>query len=255
MVKGKNYSIGASKSLEMPLVDHIEELRQRVLKSLIAILLSSGFCLLFVRKLVQALEIPAGKIQFLQVAPGEFLFTSIKVAGYGGLTISLPFILYQFLKFILPGLTNKEKLLIAPSVAGSAILFFLGIFFAWKALIPAALGFLISYGADVVEPLWSIEKYLDFVLLLMLSTGLAFQLPILQLILGFFELISWQKMLSAWRFVVMASAIAGAVLTPSTDPITMLLLSTSITFLFLVGVGLVALTTNFKEHILTSFDP
>ena len=119
--------------------------------------------MLFVRKLVQALEMPAGKIQFLQVAPGEFLFTSIKVAGYGGLTLSLPFILFQFLKFILPGLTKKEKLLIAPSVAGSAILFFLGIFFAWKALIPAALGFLINYGADVVEPLWSIEKYLDFV--------------------------------------------------------------------------------------------
>ena len=238
----------------MPLVDHLEELRQRVLKSLIAILISSGFCLLFVRKLVQALEIPAGKIQFLQVAPGEFLFTSIKVAGYGGLTISLPFILYQFLKFILPGLTKKEKLLIAPSVAGSAILFFLGIFFAWKALIPAALGFLISYGADVVEPLWSIEKYLDFVLLLMLSTGLAFQLPILQLILGFFELISWKKMLSAWRLVVMASAVAGAVLTPSTDPITMLLLSTSITFLFFVGIGLVALTTNLKGQIRPSFD-
>ena len=145
--------------------------------------------------------------------------------------------------------------MIAPSVAGSAILFFLGIFFAWKALIPAALGFLVSYGADVVEPLWSIEKYLDFVLLLMLSTGLAFQLPILQLILGFLEIISWKKMLSAWRLVVMASAVAGAVLTPSTDPITMLLLSTSITFLFFVGIGLVALTTNLKGQIRPSFDP
>ena len=238
----------------MTFTDHLEELRQRVLKSLIAILFSSCFCLLFVRNLVQALEIPAGRIQFLQVAPGEFLFTSIKVAGYCGLIISLPFILYQFLRFILPGLTKKEKLLIAPSVAGSAILFFLGIFFAWKALIPAALGFLINYGADVVEPLWSIEKYLDFVLLLMLSTGLAFQLPILQLILGFFEIISWQKMLSAWRLVVMASAFAGAVLTPSTDPITMLLLSTSITFLFFVGIGLVALTTNLKGQIRPTFD-
>ena len=238
----------------MPFLDHLEELRQRILKSFIVIVLSSAFCLLFVRKLVQILEMPAGKIQFLQVAPGEFLFTSIKVAGYGGLTIALPFILYQVLKFILPGLTKKEKLLIAPSVAGSAILFFSGIFFAWKALIPAALGFLINYGADVVEPIWSIEKYLDFVLLLMLSTGLAFQLPILQLILGFLEIISWKKMLSAWRIVVMGSALAGAILTPSTDPITMLLLSSSITILFFMGIGLVALTTNLKGKIRPSFD-
>ena len=83
----------------------------------------------------------------------------------------------------------------------------------------------------------------------------ALMLPILQLILGFLEIISWKKMLSAWRLVVMASAVAGAVLTPSTDPITMLLLSTSITFLFFVGIGLVALTTNLKGQIRPSFDP
>lgn len=151
------------------------------------------------------------------------------------------FLLYfsNFLKFILPGLTKKRKAFNSTiSCRFSNFIFSLGIFFAWKALIPAALGFLVSYGADVVEPLWSIEKYLDFVLLLMLSTGLAFQLPILQLILGFLEIISWKKMLSAWRLVVMASAVAGAVLTPSTDPITMLLLSTSITFfVFLLELG------------------
>ena len=239
----------------MPFVEHIEELRQRVLKSLLSILISSAFCLIFVRQLVRVLEAPAGSIHFLQLAPGEFLFISIKVAGYAGLAISLPYILFQGLRFILPGLTQKEKKLIAPSVAGSAILFLTGIFFAWKALIPAAIGFLISYGADVVEPLWSIEKYLDFVLLLMLSTGLAFQLPILQLILGSFGIISWKTMISAWRWVLISSAVAGAILTPSTDPITMLLLSSSITSLFFIGVGLVAITQNLQEQIPSPSNP
>ena len=232
----------------MPLIDHIEELRQRILKSLISVLISSVICLFFIRQLVKALEVPAGSIHFLQVAPGEFLFISIKVAGYVGLTISMPYILYQILRFILPGLNSKEKKFIAPSVAGSAILFLLGIFFAWKALIPAALGFLINYGSDVVEPLWSIEKYLDFVLLLMLSTGLAFQLPILQFILGALGIISWKKMINSWRWVLMSSAIAGAVITPSTDPITMLILSGSINLLFFIGVGLVAFTSKFKQQ-------
>ena len=233
--------------LQMPLIDHLEELRIRVLRCLISIIAFSGVSLIFIRPLVKVLEKPAGSIHFLQLAPGEFLFVSIKVAGYTGLTFSLPYILFQILRFVLPGLTKKEKALVAPAVGGSAILFLAGIFFAWWALIPAALNFLISYGADVVEPLWSIEKYLDFVLLLMLSTGLAFQLPILQLILGSLGIIKWKKMLSSWRWVILSAAIAGAVLTPSTDPITMILLASSISFLFFLGVGLVAITEKFRE--------
>ncbi|TCD59731.1 twin-arginine translocase subunit TatC [Synechococcus sp. BS56D] len=239
----------------MPLTDHLEELRQRVLKSLLAVVIAALGCLVAVKPLVRLLEAPAGSIHFLQLAPGEFLFVSFKVAGYTGLTLALPFVLYQVLAFVLPGLTRKERRLIAPAVAGSAVLFLAGLAFAWWALVPAALRFLVSYGADVVEPLWSIERYLDFVLLLMLATGLAFQLPVLQLLLGLFGLITWKRMLAAWRWVVLAAALAGAVLTPSTDPITMLLLGGAITALFLVGVGLVAVTQGFKAETLPDAQP
>jgi len=232
----------------MPLVDHLEELRQRVLRSLIAVVVAALACLVVVKPLVRLLEEPAGSIHFLQLAPGEFLFVSFKVAGYAGLTLALPYVLYQGLAFVLPGLTLKERRLIAPAVAGSAVLFLTGLAFAWWALVPAALRFLVSYGADVVEPLWSIERYLDFVLLLMLATGLAFQLPVLQLLLGLFGLLSWRSMLAAWRWVVLSAALAGAVLTPSTDPVTMLLLAGAITALFLIGVGLVAATQGFKAE-------
>ncbi len=239
----------------MPLVDHLEELRQRVLRSLLAVVLAAGLCLLLVKPLVKLLEAPAGSIRFLQLAPGEFLFVSIKVAGYAGLTSALPFMIYQGLAFVIPGLTKSERRLIAPAVAGSALLFLAGLAFAWWALIPAALKFLVNYGADVVEPLWSIERYLDFVLVLMLATGLAFQVPVLQLLLGILGLVNWRQMLSAWRAVVMTSALAGAVLTPSTDPITMLLLSSAITILFLLGVGLVAISEQVKEQIPQSPTP
>ncbi len=238
----------------MPLMDHFEELRQRILKSLLAVFLGASISLVFVRALVRLLEAPAGTIRFLQLAPGEFLFVSIKVAGYTGLIIALPFIIYQILAFILPGLTQKEKRLIAPAVAGSVILFLCGLFFAWWALIPAALKFLVDFGADVVEPIWSIEKYLDFVLFLMLATGLSFQLPVLQMILGYLGLVKWKEMISAWRWVVIIAAIASAILTPSTDPITMSLLAGAITALFLIGVGLVAFTDYFKLKILPNTD-
>ncbi len=226
--------------VEMSLVDHLEELRRRVLRSLLAVVVAAAGCLVVVKPLVRLLEMPADGIRFLQLAPGEFLFVSLKVAGYSGLTLALPWVLYEILAFVLPGLSRRERRLVAPAVAGSALLFAAGLAFAWWALVPAALRFLVSYGADVVEPSWSIERYLDFVLLLMVATALAFQLPVLQLILGALKLIRARTMLSSWRWVVLISAISGAVLTPSTDPVTMLLLSAAISGLFLIGVALVA---------------
>ncbi|MEY3757766.1 MAG: hypothetical protein RLZZ263_920 [Cyanobacteriota bacterium] len=232
--------------VEMSLVDHLEELRSRVLRSLLAVVVAAAGCLAFVKPLVKLLEMPAHGIRFLQLAPGEFLFVSLKVAGYAGLTFALPYVLYEVLAFVLPGLTRSERRLVAPAVAGSTLLFAAGLAFAWWALVPAALTFLVNYGADVVEPSWSIERYLDFVLLLMVATALAFQLPVLQLLLGALGLINARTMLGAWRWVVVVAAIAGAVLTPSTDPVTMLLLSGAITALFLLGVALVALTERLK---------
>ncbi len=232
--------------VEMSLVDHLEELRRRVLRSLLAVVIAAAACLAFVRPLVKLLELPATGVRFLQLAPGEFLFVSFKVAGYAGLTLALPWVLFEGLAFVLPGLSRRERRLVAPAVAGSTVLFAAGLAFAWWALVPAALSFLVSYGADVVEPIWSIERYLDFVLLLMVATALTFQLPVLQLLLGALGLIDARTMLGAWRWVILISALAGAVLTPSTDPVTMLLLGSAITALYLIGVGLVALSQGLR---------
>jgi sec-independent protein translocase protein TatC len=232
--------------VEMSLVEHLEELRRRVLRSLLAVVAAAAVCLVAVKPLVKVLEMPAEGIRFLQLAPGEFLFVSLKVAGYAGLCLALPYVLYEALAFVLPGLNRRERALVAPAVAGSAVLFAAGLAFAWWALVPAALRFLVSYGADVVEPSWSIERYLDFVLLLMVATALAFQLPVLQLILGALGLIQARTMVAGWRWVVLVAAIASAVLTPSTDPVTMLLLAAAITGLYLVGVALVALSERLR---------
>jgi len=129
----------------------------------------------------------------------------------------------------------------------------LGLIFSWWILVPAAINFFISFGADIVEPTWSIERYFDFVLLLMSSTAIAFQLPVLQFILGSLGIVTTEKMISNWKIVVISSAILSAVITPSTDPLTMSLLSVSIVFLFFVGTGLTYLSENLKSKTLSSF--
>ena len=227
--------------VEMSLFDHLDELRMRIFYALIAVFVGIVLCFIVVKPIVQLLEIPAQGVKFLQLAPGEFFFVSIKVAGYSGILVASPFILYQVVQFVLPGLTRRERRLLAPVVLGSSILFFVGLGFAYIALIPAALNFFINYGGDVVEQSWSIDRYFEFVLLLMFSTGLAFQIPIVQLILGFLGIVSSSQMASGWRFVVLGAVIMGAILTPSTDPLTQSLLAGAVLGLYFSGVGMVKL--------------
>ena len=225
--------------LEMSLFDHLEELRQRIFYSLIAIAVSVGSCFAFVKPIVQLLEVPAQGVKFLQLAPGEYFFVSVKVAGYMGLLLSAPFLLYQTIAFVIPGLTRREKRFLAPIVLGSSVLFLGGLWFSYVALIPAALNFFITYGQDVVEQAWSIDRYFEFVLLLMFSTALAFQIPVVQALLGFLGIVSSQTMLAAWKYVLLGAAVLGAVITPSTDPLTQSLLGGAVLALYFGGVGIV----------------
>jgi len=231
----------AEDDVEMGLLDHLEELRMRLFAALIAVLVAIAGCFVFVNKIVALLEVPAGPVKFLQLAPGEYFFVSVKVAGYSGLLVASPFILYQIIQFVLPGLTRRERRLVGPVVLGSTVLFGLGLVFAYSALIPAALRFFINYGGDVVEQLWSIDRYFEFVLLLLFSTGLAFQIPVVQALLGALDIVTAAQMLKGWRYVVLGAAVLGAVLTPSTDPLTQSLLAGAVAGLYFGGIGLVKL--------------
>lgn len=111
----------------------------------------------------------------------------------------------------------------------------LGLLFSYFILIPAALTFFINYSSDVIEPLWSFDQYFNFILVLFFSTGIVFQIPIIQIILSFSKIISGNKMLKLWKYVFLISTILGAILTPSVDPLTQLLLSGAVFLLYLLG--------------------
>lgn len=232
----ESYLDEAPDEVEMSLMDHLQELRMRLFYSIIAVVVACIGCFIWVRPIVRILEVPAKDIKFIQLAPGEFFFVTIEVAGYTGLILASPFILYQIIQFILPGLTRRERRYIGPVVFGSTILFALGLVFSYSLLVPAALNFFVSYGGDVVEQFWSIDKYFKFILLLLFSTGLAFQIPVIQLLLGVLGIVSSQTMLKSWRLVILGAAILGAVITPSTDPLTQTLLAGAVLFLYFSGI-------------------
>ncbi|XP_050223848.1 sec-independent protein translocase protein TATC, chloroplastic [Mercurialis annua] len=229
---------------EMSIFDHLEELRQRIFVSVLAVGASIMGCFAFSKELIMVLEAPvkAQGVRFLQLAPGEFFFTTVKVSGYCGLLLGSPIILYEIIAFVLPGLTRAERRFLGPIVLGSSILFYAGISFSYLVLIPAALNFFVSYAEGVVESLWSIDQYFEFVLVLMFSTGLSFQVPVIQVLLGQVGLVTGDQMLSIWRYVVVGAVVAAAVLTPSTDPLTQVLLAAPLLGLYLGGAWVVKLT-------------
>jgi len=230
--------------LELPFLEHLEELRQRIFQLVIIFVSAITIVFINVKTIVELLEKPVETIKFIQLSPGEYLLSTIKIAIYVGLLVCTPIILSQVICFIFPGLTVREKKFILPLILISFTLFNLSINFSYSILIPAALKFFIQYSESVIEPLWSFDQYLDFTLLIFYSTSLAFQIPIFQLILGLTGVLSGEKMLSLWKYVVLGSTIIGAILTPSTDPITQLCLSLAIFILYLLGSAILFIYQN-----------
>ena len=239
-----NFTTNTNVTLELPFSEHIEELRQRIFLLFWIILLLTCTAFFEVKSIVKILELPINNVKFFQVAPGEYFISTIKISFYTGLLFSSPFVISQLILFLLPGLTKKETKIILPLLLGSLVLFGLGLAFSYYTLIPAALNFFLNYSEEVLEPFWSFDQYFEFILVLFYSTGLAFQIPILQILVGLLNIVSVKQMLGAWRYIILLSTILGAILTPSTDPFTQLLLSLAILLLYFTGLGILFLLKN-----------
>ena len=239
-----NFRENETVTLELPFSEHIEELRQRIFHIFWVILLLTCVAFFEVKFLVKILELPISNVKFFQSAPGEYFVSTVKISFYTGLLFGSPFAIGQLILFLLPGLTKKETKIILPLLLSSLCLFIVGLIFSYYALIPAALNFFLNYSNEVVEPLWSFDQYFEFILILFWSTGLAFQIPVIQVLIGLLNLVSAKQMLMAWRYILLISTIIGAILTPSTDPLTQLLLSLAIVTLYFSGVGILFIIKN-----------
>ena len=221
--------------VELYFDEHFDELKQRISQVLIVISIFLFLTFVEIKPIVEILQKPAQGVKFFQLSPGEYFLSTIKVACYTSLFFSIPIVVNQTIFFLMPGLNESEKKTVINLIVSSITLFIIGIFFSYFVLTPAALTFLLSYGSEVIEPLWSFDEYFSFIITLFFSTGLIFQIPIFQVLLSALNLISGDEMLNLWKYVVLCSTIISAILTPSTDPLTQLLLTGAIIFLYLLG--------------------
>jgi sec-independent protein translocase protein TatC len=227
----------------MPLTAHLAELRSRLIWCVVA--LAAGFliCYNLEDKIVAALQSPVVlvgqpvKVPLMIIAPAEAFTTSIKVGLIAGLFLVLPFILYQLWKFVAPGLLEHEKKYTVPFLIGSAVLFYGGgaIFYY---VLPFVMHFLLSFAKGDIKAQLSMGYYVTFCVRSMIAFGLVFQLPMVVIFLTQLGLVSSRLLVKHFRYAVVLSFVVAAVLTPTTDPLS--LVAMVLPMLLLYGLSILA---------------
>jgi len=220
----------------MPFLDHLEELRQRLLKCIFSILLFSFVSYFFAKQIMKILLRPYPKEEkLIFLAPTEGFITYIKISIFVGIILSLPVIFYQLWKFIAPGLYKKERRYIPLIVFFSTLFFLIGALFCYFIIIPFGLNFLLGFSADQLEPNIQIKEYLKFVTLLIMVFGIIFELPLLSYFLTKMELLTPEFMRSKRRYGIVIIFIIAAILTPP-DVVTQLFLAGPLIILYEISI-------------------
>ena len=205
----------------MPLVEHLSELRRRLIISVLALVVGAVIGFIVYNRILSLLIRPytevTGKTDFVFFDPLEAFATRLKVAAWSGAFMASPVVLWQLWRFITPGLHKNEKRYAIPFIVASILLFLMGAVVALVTFKPA-LQFLVGVGGDNLTPLFSASKYLSLVILMIIAFGVAFEFPILLVFLELAGVVSSRR-LRKWRrpAIVIIVAVA-AVITPSQDP-------------------------------------
>lgn len=246
--------------------DHIEELRKRLILSIVFIAVGAAAGFYFAEDLLNIIEFPlrttlhvslhtpfitlitsAHPIKLVFLNPIEAIWTYLKLGLIAGIVLTLPLVLYEIWLFIKPGLYPSERKYVRLFVAAAGIFFIVGGAFSFLIILPFAMKFLLSYGSAQLVPMLSVEQYVDFCLQFMLSFGLVFELPFVLLILSAMGIVSPKGLAEKRRYAIVGAFILGAVLSPSPDIFNQTLVAVPLILLYEVGIFLSALFIKRRE--------
>jgi sec-independent protein translocase protein TatC len=215
---------------EMSFLDHLEELRGRLIKCLAFVVLFSVIAFFFSSRMIDFIAKPLPGVYFM--GPVEALSVRMKIAMIVGVIVSAPVILYQLWQFVIPGLLEKEVKVVAPLVFFSTFSFVVGASFAFFIVLPNMVKFLLSFGTDKLHPWIKIDDYLSFIGYTTLIFGVVFELPVVSYFLGRIGIISSRTLRKGRRYAIVAIMIVAAVVTPTPDAFNMMLLAVPLYVLY-----------------------
>ncbi|MCK5145921.1 twin-arginine translocase subunit TatC [bacterium] len=224
---------------EMPFLEHLEELRWRILKSLGSVVLFMVVTFPFTGAILKILTMPndhlADPANLLFLKPTGMLTVRIEIAIAVGIVISLPVIFYQFWQFVSPGLHSSERNFVFPSIFLTTFCFLLGSAFSYFIIIPTVLPFLFGMGTETISAEININYYMSFVLRLILVAGLVFELPVISLLLSNLGILKPQFMRKYRRYGIVITFIFSAIVTPP-DPMSQMLMALPLLVLYEISI-------------------
>ncbi|MCE1188030.1 MAG: twin-arginine translocase subunit TatC [Ignavibacteria bacterium] len=235
----ENNSKTEQNEVEMSFWEHLGELRSRIIKALAGVAIGTTACLVLVDKIVENILLWPAKhyhMELQNLKPFGQVMMYFEVAMICGVIVSIPNIFYQFWRFIAPALRKNERGYIKTIVAYSSLSFIIGLLFAFYVMLPMTLNFAVQFGTSYIKNQFSIEEYMDIILSVMLACGVVFELPLLSYFLSKIGILKPSFMRKYRRHAAIVLAFAAAILSPGTDPVSMIALAIPLLLLYEVSI-------------------
>jgi len=229
---------------QMGFLEHLEELRGRIIKSLVSIILFSIVAYFFSEKLIDFVSKPIPELYFM--SPTEAFATRIKLSLIAGIIASVPVIFYHLWQFVVPGLFEREIKMVIPVVLSSTIFFLIGATFCFLFVLPLSIKFLLGFGTEKLKPMIKIGDYISFVSYLILAFGAVFELPVICYFLGKIGLITPQTLTKGRRYAIVGMLVLASLITPP-DMFSQLMLAGPLYFLYEVSIVVVRIVQRRKN--------
>jgi sec-independent protein translocase protein TatC len=226
---------------KLPLTTHLEELRKRLVRVLVVLGLGFGVCYMFKDWSFQVITQPLVEVlppntALVYTGLPEAFFIHMKIAFFASLFLTSPYTLYQIWKFISPGLYAKEKKYVVPFVITSTVLFAGGVLFGYFVALPPAFKFFVSFSTDALKPMVSFREYLGLTLKFLLAFGLSFEMPVFMFFLTKLGVVNATMLSRQRRYAILIIFIAAAILTPSPDVLSQILMAVPLMLLYEISI-------------------
>ena len=239
----------------MSLVGHLGELRSRLIKTILAVVVGMSLTYSFSGQIIEILRGPY-VLQLYSLSPTEAFWTTIKISFFSGLVVSFPVVLFQVWRFVSPGLQKEERRLAFPFLVSAFLLFLIGLVFCRGIVLPFALKFLIGFGLDQgIDPRFSVGMYVDFSLRFLLIFGFIFELPLVLVLLSWLGWVTPKTLSRNRRYAILINAILAAFLTPTSDIFNMTLTMLPMVVLYEIGIVAVRLFGRKDRNVPDSVGP